>query len=321
MSRLTLNLSFCLIAAAAICSSTLHAQESRTGSWDVTFENDKWGSGSDRHYTHGTRITRRSEQVPNWLRRAADSLACLACINPTAAALEFGQEIYTPEETWRTDLIEYDRPYAGWTYAKASLFAERDTAHMMRKAFNAIGLQVGVVGPASLAERTQKLIHREKDVGMSQGWDNQLNNELGVVLTYTRGVRRTLGRATGAPLRHDVSPYFVGALGNVLTHVGGGIRLRSGVNLGSFGVVIAPGWHLFMDVEARAVAWNIFLDGNTRSESHSVDKMPFVGRVAAGFEFSGARLRLRVASEVRSREFYGQRQPDRFSSLTFSVHP
>jgi lipid A 3-O-deacylase len=37
------------------------------------------------------------------------------------------------------------------------------------------------------------------------------------------------------------------------------------------------GWCLFASFEGRAVARNIFLDGNTFTDSHSIDKKTFVG--------------------------------------------
>ena len=315
MSGLAFTLRFALFVAA-LGSAVASAQESSRATWGLRFDNDKWGSGSDRHYTHGTRITRRSSEVPSWMRRALDSFDCLACTGATETELTLGQEIYTPEETWRAELIEDDRPYAGWAYVGTALFAERDTLSTRRTAFNVIGFQLGVVGPAAGAESTQRLIHQRKDVMMPQGWDNQLQNELGVVFNYTRGFRRSLGQRE----RHDVTPYLVAAVGNVLTHVGGGVRLRSGVGLDS---AAAPqrGWHVFTEIEARAVAWNIFLDGNTHAESHSVEKERVVGRAAVGFEYGGERVRVRFATEVRSLEFTGQHEPDQFSSLTFSLRP
>ena len=316
MSRLTARLALASIATAALWSAASSAQEPSQATWNFRLDNDKWGDGSDRHYTHGSRVTRRSTRVPAWLRRATDSFACIACTGATAVEFELGQEIYTPEETWRRKLIEDDRPYAGWAYVGTSLFAERETLNARRTAFNAVGVQVGVVGPAAGAETTQRLIHERKDVMMPQGWDNQLDNEVGLVLNYTRGFRRSLGNRA----RHDVSPYVAAAMGNVFTHVGGGVRLRSGVGLDGAGPP-ERGWHVFLDVEARAVAWNIFLDGNTRGDSHSVEKERVVGRAAAGLEYGGDRIRVRLATEIRTLEFVGQREPDQFSSLTFSLQP
>ncbi len=156
---------------------------------------------------------------------------------------------------------------------------------------------------------------------MTQGWDNQLGHEIGVVLTYTRGMRRRFGQVSGGAIGHDLALYVVGAVGNVLTHVGAGARLRSGVGLANERASTGTGWHLFTEIETRAVARNIFLDGNTWSDSHSVRKRPLVGHLAAGLEYEGTRFGLRIAKVVRSKEFYGQIQPDEYGSITFFFCP
>src|SRR5690606_6337352 len=121
--------------------------------------------------------------TPAWLRRAAAPLRCLACTAPRAFELRFGQEIYTPENTWSSELVADERPYAGWSYGALALQGERPASTGRRVGFDSVALEVGVVGPASLAERTQTLLHREKEVAMPRGWDHQLGNELGAVVT------------------------------------------------------------------------------------------------------------------------------------------
>ena len=134
-------------------------------------------------------------------------------------------------------------------------------------------------------------------------------------------MRRRFGQVSGGAIGHDLALYVVGAVGNVFTHVGAGARLRFGVGLANERASTGTGWHLFTEVETRAVAWNIFLDGNTRSDSHSVRKRPLVGHLAAGLEYEGTRFGLRIAKVVQSKEFYGQVQPDDYSSITFSFRP
>jgi lipid A 3-O-deacylase len=104
------------------------AQEGASASWSVKLENDKWGDGADRHYTHGTRVTRTATRVPQWLRRAAAPLRRMACTAPRSFELRFGQEIYTPENTWSSGLVADDRPYAGWAYGELAVQSERRVA-------------------------------------------------------------------------------------------------------------------------------------------------------------------------------------------------
>ncbi len=46
------------------------------------------------------------------------------------------------------------------------------------------------------------------------------------------------------------------------------------------------GWSLFSGIEARAVAHDIFLDGNSFAKSYSVEKKPFVYDANAGVAFT-----------------------------------
>ena len=67
---------FLCIAIVLLWSTTLHAQDAVSGVWSTTVENDKWGRGSDSNYTHGTRITYRTEKSARWLTGIAARLGC-----------------------------------------------------------------------------------------------------------------------------------------------------------------------------------------------------------------------------------------------------
>jgi lipid A 3-O-deacylase len=63
---------------------------------------------------------------------------------------------------------------------------------------------------------------------------------------------------------------------------------------------------------------NIFLDGNTFKESHSVNKKPVVGDVQAGAVIQYDRLRVSYTQIFRSKEFDDQDQPHNSGSLSVS---
>lgn len=79
-------------------------------------------------------------------------------------------------------------------------------------------------------------------------------------------------------------------------------------------------WYAFADVQGRGVAHDIFLDGNTFASSQSVDKRLFVGDAQLGIAFIYEGVRLAVTQIFRTREFDGQRQPDRFGAISLSVN-
>ena len=312
---------FLCIAVVLLWSTTLNAQDTVTGVWSTTVENDKWGRGSDSNYTHGTRINYRTEESPHWLKRIAGGLGCRRCTNPTSTEYEFGQEIYTPYGIYLPGLIEHDRPYAGWAYAKATLQTEHPTRNPRLGEFSKMGFQIGIVGPASLAEESQKLLHNLKGLDEPLGWDHQLNNEPGLVISYSKGIRYRLSPDSETRLNHVISPYITGEIGNVSTYVGIGTEFTSHLMSANRKRDTDEGWQFFANVEGRAVARNLFLDGNTWSSSHSVEKKPLVAVATVGLQYRAERFGFRFARFFRSKEFDGQVLPSQYGSLTFWLSP
>jgi hypothetical protein len=198
-------------------------------------------------------------------------------------------------------------------------------------------VELGVVGPASLAREAQRIIHNLIDDPRAMGWAYQLRNEPGVVLSYERKLR--LERPVGDGYSLDFIPSFGASVGNVLTYGEVGAVMRFGRNSevdygpaqilpGSGGAdwfddsAIGPrsfGWYVFAGVRGRLVARNIFLDGNSFVASRSVDKKVAVGDLTGGASlYWSNRIKLDIAFTQRSQEFVGQRSPDRFGMVTIS---
>jgi len=75
---------------------------------------------------------------------------------------------------------------------------------------------------------------------------------------------------------------------------------------------------LFAAVTGRVVGRDIFLDGNTFSDSHSVDKEIVVGDFIVGANLIFRRFKLSYAQVFRSRESEGQSDKPNFSSISLS---
>ncbi len=337
------------VPAAAWSADGDDDAKKNVGTFELKFENDLF-SGQDQNYTNGIRLSYLSPQG-NTFEPLEDALGFLnKKLNPvsnskdndskvrtTRLGLALGHEIYTPEDRYRTDLIVDDRPYSAWLYGGMSVHVVTDfkdeRGNSKRKNLESIELDIGVVGPSAAGEELQNFVHEVRLIDTFDGWDNQLNDEIGVALHYERKWRLFNPIAFGA-MEFDAIPNAGASLGNVLTqaHIGGAIRL--GKNLpDDFGPpsLIQGGTtfdrkpdepysaYLFAATQGRAVAHNIFLDGNTFDDSHSVEKETFVGDLSLGVAFLYGRFKISYANAFRTKEFEGQQRISRFGSLTASM--
>jgi hypothetical protein len=302
--------------------------------FSIQLENDFFGGGTDRHFTHGTRFIFITRPM-TWVKDAANKLPWFDTewaekagrIRPRANIV-LGQNIYTPEDTRESGLVQDDRPYGGWTYLGFGVVADQ---HDNR--YDQLELNIGMVGPASGAKQVQLGWHGFLDIPKPRGWHHQLENEPGVVLYYEQA--RRLGPRSLLPgLQAELIPHFGASLGNVFTFGALGLTARVGRHLNNdFGPPrirpSLPGagyfrrerewnWYFFVGVEGRGVLRNIFLDGNTFRSSHDVDKKYFVGDLQAGLSFQYQWLRITYTQILRTQEFKGQDSPDQFGSLSIA---
>ncbi|UPY38541.1 lipid A deacylase LpxR family protein [Sediminicoccus sp. KRV36] len=301
------------------------------GSFSVSYDNDLF-AGTDRYYTSGLQFDWRSasENPPGWLawlnNRPGNFLF------PQGGAprwgLSAGQNIFTPSDTQRRNPDPQDRPYAGWLYGAVSLVSSTATE------FGGLELQVGVVGPSALGRQAQNGVHRLRNLDRANGWSYQLKDEVGVNLILSRQWRFNQEVGVGG-LSVGMVPSLTGSLGNVLTYASAGLVLRLGNNLtADFGpprnrpaisgsAFFEPGegfsWYVFAGIEGRAVARNIFLDGNSLQDSRSVERIPGVADASVGAVLMLSRARLTASYTFRSREFSTQPEAAQYGSISLSV--
>lgn len=318
--------------AAAAPARAQSAPDDR-GTFSLMLENDVFGSGTDRHFTHGTKLSYTTrEHLPD----EDDPIGMVAGLIPfwpagarARATYALGQNIYTPDDIADPNPRPDDRPYAGWLYVSGGLIAVAPDASRS----DAVVLELGVVGPASLAEDTQTTWHDWFDFQDPNGWDHQLENEPGFALLYehTRAVWRD--EIIGG-LSADLVPNAGFALGNVATYLSAGATVRIGGDLtadlgpprirpslpGSSFIQGDQGfnWYTFASVGGRLVGRNIFLDGNTFTDSQSVDKKLLVGDIQAGLAMMWTDWRLTYTYVLRSKEFDTQDRIDKFGALSLS---
>ena len=294
------------------------------------WENDgayvKRFDSADRHYTNGLRAEASFQPglIPSfgdWL----DSWLSIGGTQRHAGGLAVSQLMFTPEDISEPDLIEDDRPYAGYLYT--SLFHQRRTETV----FDHVELQFGVVGEWSGAEGVQKAAHAAfPNEPRPEGWSNQLANELGVGLFYQRRWRsRQVPLVWG--LEADAIPHVGFHLGNVWTDASVGGTVRLGYRIpDDFGVprisefrdaTALPnhdepwGVYGFARVTGTAVARNLFLDGNTFAHSHSVGSKPLVGDLTLGLAARYRCIELTYSITWMTEEFEGQEGSDSYGTL------
>lgn len=315
----------------------LAAEAENSGILTVVAENDVL-RGTDRHFTHGARISYYSGVIGDErLSRVAELLPWFGGDHRDEAwrtNFALGHNIYTPADITIAALQPEERPYAGYLYLGLGLVrAEKDAAERPR-VINSFELQVGVVGPAALGRDMQTWWHQNvSDSPRPAGWDHQLHNEPALNLFWDRQWRHPLGGGNSGP-ESDLIPHAGLALGNVDSHLGGGLTLRLGRGLGNdngpprirpslpgagfFRQSDGFGGYFFVGGEARLVGRNIFLDGNTFRDSHEVDKKDLVLDAQYGLVLTFRALKLAITNIIRSQEFAGQDLPDRFTAFSLS---
>ena len=301
------------------------------GTASFVLENDSlklFGKETDRWYTSGVRLgwsAAETGSLPGPLAWADDRLAGLLGPANSRWRLELGQNFFTPVSKRQEDPDPRDRPYAGILYGTIGL--DRRTWGTLDR----FELQLGIVGPGSLARDTQSFVHRLFDDPVPEGWSRQLRNEP-VFNVNAERIWRVPVAGTGFG-DVDLLPAAGAQLGTVRVAASAGARMRFGQGLErDFGtprirptISDAPapvgegfGWYLFGGVGGYAVGHDVTLDGNVFRGSRSVDRKPFVADFEAGAAVFWQNVRLSYTQIWRTKEFDGQRENFTFGSVSLA---
>ena len=300
--------------------------------WNLLVENDLF-TGSDRHYTSGVMLNYiyGVQDGPRRLRDLGVRFPGIDDEDDIHISFSLGNEIYTPSDIHATALLPDDRPYAGYLYFATGF----STANA--KEIETWRVSIGLIGPNARGETIQNNVHRVVGSDPAQGWANQLDNEWIFDVAYEK---KWLNRAWTASedwsVEADFIPRFIGAIGTKHDYVGVGGVFRIGYGLQNdygppqirpslplsqfYDTRVGNSFYLFLGMDGRYVAHNVFLDGNTFRDSHSVDRNDWVGELQTGFVWNNRRFRMGYTYVIRSREFKQQDEHDIFGSVTFSLH-
>lgn len=322
---------FTLAFAAFLTVTALPAHAADpSGTFTTVFENDLFYR-TDRDYTNGIEfnwspIGNASDRLPAFL---ADMAPNLFPRDFTRVNYSLGQMMFTPEDTAAYNPPQTQRPYAGYLYGALALTSVGPgTEEQLR-------VQLGAIGPASLAADSQDLVHRIRGFALPQGWHTQLRDEPGLVVSY-QVTEQAVSLALPGDFAFDIKGNAGGAVGNVFDYVSAGAVARIGINMpadsgppqiepgrpASYYYDPKPGLgaYIFAGLQGRAVARNLFLDGNSFENSRSVEKENFVGEVSLGGALDFERFRLSFVHVIRSREYKTQPGFDQFGTLSLAVN-
>lgn len=306
------------------CLTSINS-EARDG-WDglvlrVVEENDI--GFSDRHYTQGLYL---SAALPDGMGPAgpADWLPKIQFIPGVYKwGVALGQVIATPEDTSQRELIKGDRPYAGYLFFRPFLQRRGVTPEWNVPLRETFSVSLGLVGPESQADVAQIRVHEWVDSPQPRGWRHQLRNEPIVNLGYKR---EFLFGTSVSGWNAQWLPWLGFDAGNALVAARGGWLIRAGYNIpDDFSTEPsgrgrwAHGFYLFAGMEGRLVGHNIFLDGNTFTSSHSVEKKILTWDGVFGGTLALGQVELTFAHTVRGPEFVNQDHLDQFTSLSLTA--
>ena len=295
-------------------------KEDKPWSISLYLENDsrmlKPNHSTDRHYTHGTKVVYVTQPEWQWLQDFSMWHFGDGQDVETATGFFFGQNIYTPdhvdEPAKRND---DDRVFAGWMYT--GMFVQRATDKMLDQ----VELNVGVIGPSSKAERSQKCMHNFLDSDEPIGWEDQLGDEFAIDVSFMR--KHRMDNIIYKSESTDMIAEYGFTVGSVNRFAQAGITMRYGFNLDGFGpgrlalpsglsTLKAPehSGYLFARASGKAIEHNRFLTG--------LDHEPLMGEFQIGAVYTRKSIEIAYSQTFFTQEFEEQSGVDSFGALTVS---
>jgi hypothetical protein len=260
----------------------------------------------DSDYTHGTRVEYRTDQ-----------------------SFRFGaqQLMYTPLDLRNEAQIEGRHPYAGYLAGFVGKRWVKDVRPHLAT-WDDLELQLGVLGPSSGAEQTQKFIHKMIGSKNPAGWDHQLKDEPEIQALYKKGADFLLfgyDRGWGTHLETEAGLLL------------GTLQIAPTANIGlKFGYGFEPG-ETYSEIGIRSLArskcsvyvlagfegwyWfrNELLDGNAdyvgNRDTLTVEKEPVTGCFRYGLGFRYKQIELKALVMRCTREYKTQESAPNYASF------
>lgn len=345
-----------ITTCALLATLASNAEASDVTIYRLLWENDTFQAfnGSDRAYTNGIRFSSMSYskdgtavQPRVWVRALTSSIMPWVRENDpnnTASGWAIGQNMYTPSDITINPPDPTDRPYGGYLYfgllnsIKGHTLGIRD--------FHRFEVDVGVVGPPSLAEQSQKLVHAAIHANRPRGWDYQIPSRFAASIIYDWEIQvfgPDWNDENRGPLQAELLFNVGTALGNVIADIHTGAMFRIGIDMfpvwpsrikptfnnptlgNSYDASSEPsrGWsavhlhefYLWASVNGKEWLGNVFID----EALPAIKREYLVGDVAYGAVLGiFSRWELSYQQVFRSHEFRTQKENNSFGTVGVS---
>ena len=323
-----------LLISLFLITPVIAAEEEETPKYfTFSFENDFF-VGEDNGYTNGIGLTFgegpflefNSDNTPNWLHWLTQDWFISQMEGKTRGiANMYFQRLQTPNDITIDTLIEDDLPYVGLLAWQGTMYAWDD------KVSDQLSFYLGVVGPIALGEESQKLVHSAIGSDEPLGWNNQINNEIVTKIEFQRVW--SLFRTESDNLQFDLLGLAGFGVGNLQSATKAGFAMRWGNNLQrSFPtfslqadrqvnpLALSPSndFYIFAGVRGGYLANDIFIDGNTFEDSHSVPIEHTQNEISAGivWNFDNCGFVFQISSAKSKTTLIDER--DKFGALSFT---
>jgi hypothetical protein len=274
----------------------------------ITSINDNYAPPfKDRYFSNGFNITFSRAIQGRFLRKKTESGLSEKSI------IRFGiaHEIYTPKNITERNPLSYDRPYAGYLFAKFSVDSFWESRNGLRLAFIA-----GIIGPKAGGGRVQSWWHSLFSLKKPEGWENQISN----VPVFNLGLMHQ--RSWLQFQRFDVISTTGAEVGTGFNNLSAGALVRTGdikpidhsaITASMPGGGTASGnqeneWYFFLGAKNSFVLHNTLIEGNLfhPSKSGFTESAEFyLLTLSAGFAHSTSAFTVKATMNRLSPEVVG----------------
>jgi len=302
----------------------------------------KKNPSSDRRYTHGTSLGWIFNKVPSFLNNKFS-------FDEKYSSFILNQDIYTPDNTYTSTLLQDEHPYSGELGLIFGLHLKQyctpftiNDYQIDQQYLLSFELSIGTTGKFSYAGETQKTFHRLTGNAIPQGWENQLPSHVFAKLSIAAK------RKANFPLYRDIDLQFIGNIGgdvgNTLVQASCGGEIRVGVNIpDDFGAFAMGAGSIACNIRGTTIKdhkriglYLVFLaEGKYVDYNYHIGKrvspVREIGELGVGWGISSTRVALFNSSHfiipafklnlcyiVRTEEFEEQDGQHRFGSATLA---